>query len=121
MKQKLLNDVLYVYSLEPYVIVKDTQASVIYVQEELFDEYKALNPELTQLAKKNYNLIAVIEPEWNEFIHEKIDPDFGWPSDSYTAQIGETNSYPQLMNDDDVNVSYASSDTDVAVISNTSK
>lgn len=119
MKQKLLNDVLYVYSLEPYVITKDIQASVIYVQEELFDEYKALNPELTQLAKKNFNLIAVIEPEWNEFIHEKVDPDFGWPSDTYTAQIGETNIFPQLMNEDDVNVSYTSSDTDIAVISNT--
>lgn len=118
MKQKLLNDVLYVYSLEPYIITKDTSASVIYVQEELFNEYKALNPELTQLAKKNYNLLAVMEPEWNEYIHQKVDPDFEWSSSTATAQIGETNTYPTITNGDDVTISYASTDTNVAIVSN---
>lgn len=67
MKQKLINDILYVYSLEPYIITKDTTAKMIFVQEELFDDYKRLNPSLTQLAKKNFNVLSVITPEWNTY------------------------------------------------------
>ena len=63
MKQKRLGDILYVYSLEPYVITEDTDASLIYVQTEYFDAYKALNPSLTQLAKKNYKTLSVWTPE----------------------------------------------------------
>lgn len=67
MKQKRLGDILYVYSLEPYVITEDTDASLIYVQTEYFDAYKALNPSLTQLAKKNYKTLSVWTPEWIKY------------------------------------------------------
>ena len=70
MKQKRINDYLYVYSLEPYIITNDTDAELIFVQEELFDEYKKLNPSLTQLAKKNYNILTVVTPEWNLYRDE---------------------------------------------------
>lgn len=65
MKQKLIDGVLYVYSFEPYIITEDTDAKVIYVQEELFNQYKVLNPTLSQLAKKNFNIITAYTPEWN--------------------------------------------------------
>ena len=65
MKQKLIDDILYVYSFEPYVITEDTDAKIIYVQEELFTAYKVLNPTLSQLAKKNFNIMSAYTPEWN--------------------------------------------------------
>jgi len=70
MKQKRINDYLYVYSLEPYIITNDTDAELIFVQEELFDDYKKLNPSLTQLAKKNYDILTVVTPEWNLYRDE---------------------------------------------------
>jgi len=70
MKQKRINDYLYVYSLEPYIITNDTDAELIFVQEELFDDYKKLNPSLTQLAKKNYDILTVVTPEWNLYREE---------------------------------------------------
>lgn len=75
MKQKRINNYLYVYSLEPYIITNDTDAELIFVQEELYDEYKKLNPSLTQLAKKNYNIMTVVTPEWNIYrdLPEEID------------------------------------------------
>lgn len=63
MKQKLLNDILYVYSTEPYVITEDTSATTIFVPETLYEEYKELNPFLN-LEKKNYNIVTVKRPEW---------------------------------------------------------
>lgn len=129
MKQKLLNDILYVYSLEPYEITEGTTASIIFVQEELFEEYKALNPSLTQLAKKNYNVLTTKEPEWNKYIHMddegddpepfpiiKVDPTLEWSEVIATAQIGEENTYPTLINPDNLPVVYNTDESSVATI-----
>jgi len=132
MQQKRIDNVLYVYSLEPYVITKDTDADVIFVQEELFDEYKKLNPSLLQLAKKNYNILTVITPVWNGYRYlpeEKTDPDV--PLNSQMSTIvevtTETNTITttndtrgfQMFENGDVNAEYSSSDNSVATIDDT--
>lgn len=132
MQQKRLDNILYVYSLEPYVITKDTDADVIFVQEELFDEYKKLNPTLTQLAKKNYDILTVITPEWNLYRYlpdEQQDPEI--PLNSQMSTIVSVNEGTdtittnndvqgfQMFEDGDVNPEYSSSNTNVATIDDT--
>lgn len=85
MKQKRINDYLYVYSLEPYIITNDTDAELIFVQEELFDDYKKLNPSLTQLAKKNYNILTVVTPEWN--LYRNLPDDIDIPLNEHMSNI----------------------------------
>lgn len=77
MKQKKINDKLYVFDLEPYVITNDTDAAVIYVQNHVYDAYKALNP-LLNIKRYNYNVIATNKPEWYDYINASeviVDPD----------------------------------------------
>ncbi len=85
MKQKRINNYLYVYSLEPYIITNDTDAELIFVQEELFDDYKKLNPSLTQLAKKNYNILTVVTPEWN--LYRNLPDDIDIPLNDQMSNI----------------------------------
>ena len=132
MQQKRIDDILYVYSLEPYMITKDTDASVIFVQEELFDEYKKLNPSLTQLAKKNYNILTVITPEWNGYRYlpeETEDPNI--PLNSQMSSIVDVNTGTdtitttndtagfQMFENGDVTPDYSSSNNNVATIDET--
>ena len=58
MKQKLLNNILYVFSVEPYEITEDTEsADVIKVQQETLAGYVELNPDLaSKLTPYNYHL-----------------------------------------------------------------
>ena len=131
MQQKRLGDILYVYSLEPYVITKDTDASTIFVQEELFDDYAKLNPSLTQLAKKNYNILTVITPEWNEYRYlpeEKEDPEVPLnmmmsslatvqPTINTVTTDTDVNGF-QMFETGNVQPDYSSSDESVATIDN---
>lgn len=132
MQQKRIDNVLYVYSLEPYVITKDTDADVIFVQEELFDAYKKLNPELVQLAKKNYDILTVITPEWNEYRYlpeETEDPEIPLNNQMGeivnlvvgTDTITTTNDVVgfQMFETGDVIPDYSSSNTNVASIDDT--
>lgn len=130
MKQKRLNDILYVYSLEPYVITSDTDADIIFVQEELFDDYKKLNPTLNQLAKKNYDILTVITPKWNEYRYlpeEKEDPNvplnlsmtnipiIDMPYDDTVVADTSVSGF-QMFENGDVNADYSSSNENVATI-----
>ena len=138
MKQKRLGDILYVYSLEPYVITEDTDASLIYVQTEYFDAYKALNPSLTQLAKKNYKTLSAWTPEWIKYqdlpdeetyaisINNSITNITGTTINRTTKTIETDTGVKRLLvfvtdpKFDNVGTppTYDSSDTDVADISN---
>lgn len=63
MKQVKVNDILYVMDTEAYTITADTDASIIYVPEDYYNDYVALNSGLT-LTKYNYNCIVVNVPEY---------------------------------------------------------
>ena len=66
MRQAKIGNELYVYDLEPYVIELDIEDVVsVYVQEEKYDDFKALNPSLP-LKKKNYLLQSIQQPVWYE-------------------------------------------------------
>lgn len=64
MKQVKINDILYVMDTEAYAITADTDASIIYVPEDYYDDYVALNSSLT-LTKYNYGVIRVTKPEYD--------------------------------------------------------
>lgn len=69
MKQKKLNDILYVFDITPYVITEDTDAEVIKVQEECYAGYVELNPDLTdKIVKYNYHIACVNVPEWAPYV-----------------------------------------------------
>lgn len=64
MKQVKINDILYVMDTEAYAITADTDASIIYVPEDYYDDYVAINSGLT-LTKYNYGVIRVTKPEYD--------------------------------------------------------
>lgn len=64
MKQVKINDILYVMDTEAYAITADTDASIIYVPEDYYDAYVALNSGLT-LTKYNYGVIRITKPEYD--------------------------------------------------------
>lgn len=64
MKQVKVNDILYVMDTEAYQITADTDASIIYVPEDYFNDYVALNPTL-ELTRYNYHTIRVTKPEYD--------------------------------------------------------
>lgn len=64
MKQVKVNNILYVMDTEAYAITADTDASIIYVPEDYYDDYVALNSGLT-LTKYNYGVIRVTKPEYD--------------------------------------------------------
>lgn len=63
MKQVKLKNILYVMDTTAYQITEDTDADIIYVPEDYYDDYVALNSGLT-LTKYNYNCIVVNVPDY---------------------------------------------------------
>ena len=77
MKQKKIGNKLYVFELEAYEITADTDATVVYVQNHVYDAFKALNPSLN-IKRYNYNVIGVNKPEWYDYIsatEEELNPE----------------------------------------------
>ena len=70
MTQKKIGDELYVFKQEAYEITADTDATVIYVQLELVDAFKAENESLANKIKPiNYNLFQVTKPIYADYIN----------------------------------------------------
>ena len=123
MKQKLLNDILYVFSVEPYEITEDTEATTIKVQQECYEGFVELNPDLaSKIVKYNYHMITVNKQEWADYVdaeepETKVDPELYWSVE--TCEINTTEEvydYPTLVNTNNVTVTYSSSDETVATI-----
>jgi hypothetical protein len=89
MKQKLLDKILYVFSVEPYEITEDAdKADVIKVQLECLDGYVELNPDLvSKLTPYNYHLFTVNKQEWADYVDE---PD---PAKKYKIEVTGVDSY----------------------------
>lgn len=51
-------------------------------------------------------------------LSRKADPELAWSETSFDAYIGESNTFPTLTNDHNVAVTYSSTETDYATISN---
>lgn len=49
-------------------------------------------------------------------VYSKISPNISWSANSYTAQIGETANYPTISNPNNVELTYSSSNTNIATI-----
>lgn len=78
MKQKKIGTTLYVFSEDPYVITEDTDAKIIYVQQECINDFKLLNVTLTdKILPINYHSICIKHPEWSDYYND------------YTVNIGE--------------------------------
>lgn len=75
MKQKKINDILYVFDITPYQITEDTDAEVIKVQEECVAGFKELNESLAnKIVAYNYHVMCVQVPEWAPYVDES-DPE----------------------------------------------
>ena len=76
MRQKLLNDKLYVFQTTPYNIVDDIdQAEVVYVQEGTENGFRELNADYAdKIQPKNYLAIVVRTPEWAPYVNQH-DPE----------------------------------------------
>lgn len=75
MKQKKINDILYVFDITPYQITEDTDAEVIKVQEECVAGFKELNESLAdKIVAYNYHVACVQVPEWAPYVDES-DPE----------------------------------------------
>ena len=126
MKQKKINDILYVFDITPYQITEDTDAEVIKVQEECVAGFKELNESLAdKIVAYNYHVACVQVPEWAPYVDEpdptpKEDPELTWSAESATVTIGaDDNVFPTLTNSHSVEVTYSSSDTEKATIDGT--
>ena len=78
MRQKKINDILYVFDTTPYEITQDTDADVIKVQEESYAGFITLNESLAnKIVKFNYHVMTVTKQEWADYINadEPVDPD----------------------------------------------
>ena len=83
MKQKKINDILYVFDITPYQITEDTDAEVIKVQQEVVAGFKELNESLAdKIVAYNYHIACVNTPEWAPYVDE---PDPEPPVDTYTV------------------------------------
>ena len=123
MKQKKINDILYVFDITPYQITEDTDAEVIKVQEECVAGFKELNESLAdKIVAYNYHIMCVQVPEWAPYVDEpdptpKEDPELAWSAESATVTIGaDDNVFPTLSNPHSVTVNYASGDESAATI-----
>ncbi len=118
MKQKLLNDTLYVFDITPYVITQDTSAETIKVQQECYEGFVELNPTLAdKIVKYNYHMFTVQQQEWAPYVDAKLSPELEWSSESATVTIGaDDNVFPTLTNPNSLTVTYASSDSEKATI-----
>ena len=104
MKQKKLNNILYVFDVNPYIITQDTDAEVIKVQEESYDGFVEMNHYLAEkIVKYNYHLMCVKVPEWAPYAKEE-DPQvqltfgvYGENAALYIAKIERTNSDNEVI------------------------
>lgn len=97
MKQIREKNTLYVIDTEAYQIVEDTDAEIIYVPEDSYSEYVALNPSLT-LTKYNYHTIRVSKHPFIAF-YKYENPEFfnlckaeGWVERDDFMTLKECNS-----------------------------
>ena len=117
MKQKKINNILYVFQVTPYQITEDTDAEIIKVQLESYDGFIALNQSIkSKFAKYNYNMFTVQQQEWADYVDAKEDAGLAWSAESANAVIGETNTYPTLTNPNSLTVTYESTNTDIATV-----
>lgn len=126
MKQKKIGDILYVFQQEAYIITEDTDAVIIYVPEESYSAYKTLNPSLSKLAKKNYDVQFVSASEWNIYrylpekapsivLNENIQDIHGADIDGNNITVEDSIDGFKLF-DNNVEADYSSSDENVATI-----
>lgn len=89
MKQKRIGDILYVFDVTPYTISEDTDASIIKVQQEAYEGFVELNPDLTdKIVKYNYHMFTVNQQEWAPYV------DAEEPAATYTiTMIGDSDMY----------------------------
>lgn len=76
MRQKLLDKILYVFDVTPYEITEDVdEATTIKVQQETYDGFIALNPDLaSKIVKYNYHMLTVNRLEWADYVNEPDEP-----------------------------------------------
>ena len=71
MKQKRIEDTLYVFDVTPYTITEDTDASIIKVQQESYEGFVELNSDLaSKIVKYNYHMLTVNRLEWADYVNE---------------------------------------------------
>ena len=74
MKQKKIGTTLYVFSEDPYVITEDTDANIIYIQEEVINRFARINLSLISKMKPiNYHVTCVKHPEWADYYNGIVD------------------------------------------------
>lgn len=75
MKQKRIEDTLYVFDVTPYTITEDTDAEIIKCQQEAYEGFVELNPDLaSKIVKYNYHMFTVNKQEWSDYVDEP-DPE----------------------------------------------
>jgi hypothetical protein len=75
MKQKRINNILYVFQTTPYVITEDIDASTIKVQEEVLKAFVELNESLAdKFVPYNYHVVCITQQEWMPYINQP-DPE----------------------------------------------
>ena len=75
MKQKKIGDILYVFDSSAYQITADTDADIVYIQQEYIPAYKVLNSSTLndKIQPYNYKLNIIDKPEWGDYIYGKVD------------------------------------------------
>lgn len=117
--QKVVNNHLYVFDLTPFEITENTDASVIFVQNECVEGYKELNSDVAdKIQGFNQFLLCVQKQEWS-MPADPVDGGLEWSASTATVRIGDTNSYPTLINPNELEVTYSSSNESVATIDST--
>ena len=102
MKQKKLNNILYVFDVNPYEITQDTDAEVIKVQEESSKGFVEMNQSLAEkIVKYNYHTMCVNVPEWAPYV-EQEDPQGSLTFGIYGSAAADAINQIQLQNADNV-------------------
>ena len=82
MKQKRIEDTLYVFDVTPYTITEDRDASIIKVQQETYEGFVNQNPDIaSKIVKYNYHMFTVNKQEWSDYVDE---PD---PAKKYKIEV----------------------------------
>ena len=102
MKQKKLNNILYVFDVNPYEITQDTDAEVIKVQEESYKGFVEMNQSLAEkIVKYNYHVMCVNVPEWAPYV-EQEDPQGSLTFGIYGSAAADAINQIQVQNADNV-------------------
>jgi hypothetical protein len=102
MKQKKLNNILYVFDVNPYTITEDIDAEIIKVQEESYDGFVEMNQDISEkIVKYNYHLMCVKVPEWAPYV-EHEDPQEQLTFGIYGAGAVDAINQIQVQNADNV-------------------